>query len=136
MQLNPYLNFDGQCEAAFRWYAEVLGGTITDLNTFRGTPAAEHVPADMQDKVMHASMKIGAGVLMGSDSPPGHHEPPQGTYVALHVEAAAEGKRLFDALAAGGTIRMPFEKTFWSEGFGMLVDRYGTPWMINCAPAT
>lgn len=69
MQLNPYLNFDGQCEAAFRRYAEVLGGTITDLNTFRGTPAGEHVPEDMQDKVLHASMKIGAGVLMGSDSP-------------------------------------------------------------------
>jgi PhnB protein len=113
----------------------LLSGTITDLNTFRGTPAAEHVPPEMQDKVMHASMKIGAAVLMGSDSPPGYHETAQGTYVALHVEDAAEGKRLFDTLAEGGTIKMPFEKTFWSEGFGMLVDRYGTPWMINSAPA-
>jgi PhnB protein len=80
---------------------------------------------------MHLTMTAGSSVLMGSDAPPQHYVKPQGFGVSVHVKSADEGRRIFDALAEGGLVTMPFEKTFWSPGFGMLTDRFGTPWMVN-----
>jgi PhnB protein len=132
VQLVPYLIFDGQCEAAFKFYAECLGGKIEAMMPHRGTPVEQHVSPDWQDKILHARLNTGDGVLMGSDAPPGRYEEPKGFSVSLQVENPAEAERIFRALAEKGTVRMPLEKTFWAQRFGMLVDRFGIPWMVNC----
>lgn len=131
MQMNPYLLFDGQCEAAFKFYEKCLGGKIEAMMPHEGTPAAEHVPAEWRSKILHARMVIGDQVLMASDAPPGRQEKPQGFSVNLGFKDPAEAERTFQALAENGTVQMPFQKTFWSAGFGMLVDRFGIPWMVN-----
>ena len=133
MSMNAYLIFDGCCEDAFKFYEKLFGGKIEDILTYAGTPAEEHVPADWGDKIIHASMKIGADVLMASDAPP-PREPMKGFSVALHFDDAKEGEQVFNALSEEGEVKMPFSETFFAEGFGMLVDRFGTPWMINCPP--
>lgn len=133
MSLNPYLFFNGNCEEAFRFYAKILDGTIEAMMKHTGTPAAEHVPADWGDKIIHASMKIGDDMLMASDTPP-PQEPMKGFYVALHYDDTKEGERVFNALSEDGEIKMPFSETFFAERFGMVIDRFGTPWMINCPP--
>lgn len=132
MQVNAYIMFSGQCEAAFRFYAKCLGGTIEAMLPHEGTPAADHVPAAWRQKIMHARLRLGDGVLMGSDAPPPYQEKPQGFSVALHFKEPAEAERAFHALAEGGTVRMPIAETFWATRFGMLVDPFGIPWMINC----
>lgn len=132
MQLNPYLFFKGECEAAFKFYAKLLGGKIEAMLTHEGTPAADHVPAEWRKKVMHARLTIGDKVLMGSDPPPDRFNPPQGFSVTLSVEDPAEAERIFNGLAEKGTVRMPMEETFFAARFGMVVDRFGIPWMINC----
>jgi PhnB protein len=133
MQLNPYLLFNGQCEAAFKFYEEVFGGKIEGMMTHAGTPAEEHVPAEWRDKIMHARMTIGDSVLLASDAPPDRYQKPGGFSVSVQLrEEPREGERIFNLLAAGGHIYMPFGETFWSPGFGMLADKFGIPWMINC----
>jgi PhnB protein len=132
MKVNPYIFFNGNCEEAFKYYARITGGTIQAMMPHGGTPAESHVPAEWKTKIMHASMTIGDTALMASDAPPGHYQKPQGFSVSLNVTDAAEGERIFNALADGGKVNMPYAKTFWAAGFGMLVDRYDIPWMINC----
>lgn len=132
MQLNAYLNFNGQCEAAFRFYEQCLGGRIVAMIPHAETPAAGHMPAEWQDKIMHARLDVGGQVLMGSDAPPNHYDTPRGFAVTIGVRDAAEAERIFHALAEKGTVRMPIGETFWAVRFGMLVDRFGIPWMINC----
>ncbi len=134
MQIDPYLLFDGQCEAAFKFYEKILGGKIDAMMPHEGSPAAEHVPAEWRSKILHARLVVGDRVLMGSDAPPGRFEPMKGFSVTLGIDEPEEAERLFNALSANGTIHMPLEKTFWAERFGMFVDQFGTPWMINCAP--
>lgn len=135
MRLNPYLTFDGQCEAAFRFYEQCLGGRIEVMIPYKGTPAAEHAPPEWQDKVLHARLIVDGDVLMGSDAPPGRYEETKGISVTLQFKDPAEAERIFHALAEGATVGMPIQETFWAARFGMLVDRFGTPWMINCEPA-
>jgi PhnB protein len=132
MQLNPYLTFDGQCEAAFKFYEQCLGGKIVAMVTHAGTPAEQQVPAEWRDKIIHARLVVGDEVLMGSDAPPDRYEASKGFSVTVGIDDPAKAERIFNALAEKGTVRMPFQKTFWALGFGMLVDRFGIPWMINC----
>ena len=132
MQLNPYLTFNGQCEAAFKFYEKVLGGKIEAMIPHAGTPAEEHVSADWRDKIIHARLVVGDKILMGSDAPPEHYEQMKGFSVSLGIEKPADADRIFGALAENGTVQMPIQETFWAQRFGMLVDRFGTPWMINC----
>jgi PhnB protein len=132
MQLNPYLFFNGQCEVAFKFYAQLLGGKIDGMLTHAGTPAEQQVPAEWRDKIMHARLIVGDQVLMGSDAPPAHYEQPKGFSVSIQIKDKAEAERIFNALAEGGKIQMPFAQTFWAAGFGMCADRFGTPWMVNC----
>ena len=132
MRLNTYINFKGQCEEAFKFYEETLGGKIGALVPFAGTPAAEHAPADWQNKIMHANMTIGDSDLMGSDAPPGQYEAAKGFHVTIQLKDTAEAERIFKSLSEGGTVTMPIEQTFWASRFGMLVDKFGIPWMINC----
>ena len=132
MQLNPYLNFKGECEAAFKFYEQVLGGKITFMMTWGGAPSPEQMPPETHGLIMHATLAIGDSVLMGADGPPDSYEAPKGISLALHFTDIPEGERVFGALAEGGTVLMPFQQTFWAAGFGMCVDRFGIPWMINC----
>ncbi len=136
MHLNPYLNFNGQCEQAFKFYEKVLGGKITFSMTWGEMPGAEQCPAGSHKLIMHATLSVGDDVLMGADSPPGHYQQPKGMNVSLHLKDIAEGERIFNALAENGTVQMPLQQTFWSPGFGMCVDQFGIPWMVNCEQAT
>lgn len=133
MQIIPYLNFDGQCEQAFRFYQQCLGGEITAMLSIGETPAAAEFPTDQHARIMHASLHAGEMILMGADSPSGQHVPPQGLYVSLHPSSALEAERIFEALAQDGTVTMPLQQTFWATRFGMLVDQFGIPWMLNCS---
>jgi PhnB protein len=132
MQLNPYLSFDGQCEAAFKFYEQCLGGKIEAMMPYEGSPMADQVPSEWGNKVMHAHLRVGDKVLMGSDCPPEQYQATQGLSVHLGIDDAADAERLFHALAENGTVQMPIQQTFWATRFGMLVDQFGTPWMINC----
>ena len=132
MQLNAYLVFNGQCEAAFKFYEKVLGGQILGMFTHAGTPAAEHVPPEWLNKIMHVTLKVGDSVLMGSDAPPDRYNKPQGITVNIALSDVAEAERIFHALSENGTVGMPIQQTFWAERWGMLTDRYGIPWMVNC----
>jgi PhnB protein len=133
MQINPYLLFDGQCEAAFKFYEKALGGKIEAMMPFGEQPGSEKVPPELKKKIMHASLKVGDHQLMASDCPPGQFEPMKGMSVALHVKEPAEAERVFHALAEKGKVTMPIQETFWAHRFGMLVDQFGTPWMVNCS---
>lgn len=132
MEISPYLSFNGQCEEAFRFYEKVLHGTLGEISTYGDSPIKDQMPPDWHAKVMHVALTVNGAVLMGSDAPPTQFSQPQGISVSLSKLSVEAGARTFEALAEGGTITMPFEKTFWASGFGMLVDRYGTPWMVNC----
>ncbi len=132
MQVNPYLFYDGNCEEALKYYQKVLGARIEAIHLYEGGPAEMPIPADYKKKIMHARLTIDGEVLMASDAAPGHFQKPQGYAVSLQVEDPADAERRFKALADGGSINMPFGKTFFSKGFGMCVDKFGIPWMVNC----
>ena len=132
MQLNPYLSFNGNCTAAFRFYEKVLRGTIPMMMTYGESPMKDQTPPESRDKVMHTRLIAGDAVIMGSDAPPGRYQKAQGITVALGVNSAEEAERIFHALAENGTVTMPIAETFWAVRFGMLTDQFGTPWMINC----
>jgi PhnB protein len=135
VELTPYLNFNGQCAEAFKFYERTLGGKIEMMQTHGESPMKDQVPAEWRDKVVHARLVVGNQVLMGSDAPPPHYAAPQGMSISISVKSPAEGERIFKALSDNGKVTMPFQKTFWSPGFGMAVDRFGIPWMVNCEPA-
>ena len=129
--LGMYLFFDGNCAEAMRFYERALGGKLEALMTHAQSPVAAQTPPGSANRIMHASLNLGDHRLMASDAMPGHYEGMKGFSLSLSYPTAAEAKRVFDALAEGGKVTMPLDKTFWAEAFGMLVDRFGTPWMVN-----
>ena len=135
MQLNAYLNFNGRCEEAFKFYEKCLGGKIMATFTHRGTPMEAQTPPEWLDKIMHIRMEAAGGILMGSDAPPSHYETPRGFSVTIGLSDATEAERIFHAMSEGGTVSMPIQQTFWALRFAMFVDRFGIPWMINCEQA-
>jgi PhnB protein len=135
MQLNPYLTFNGQCEAAFKFYANVLGGKIEAMMTYGSSPMAEQTRSEWRNKIMHARLSIGDKMLMASDAPPDRYEPMKGIMVTLGIDDPGEAERIFHALSENGTVQMPIQETFWARRFGMFVDQFGTPWMVNCEKA-
>ena len=132
MQVSPYLHFNGNCEAAFKFYEKVLGAKVVMMLTHEGAPADMPTPPEWKKKIMHARISIDGEMIMGSDAPPGRFRPPQGFSVSLSVADPAEAERKFKALCEGGSVHMPFGKTFFSKGFGMGADQFGIPWMVNC----
>jgi PhnB protein len=132
MKLHAYVTFKGECEAAFQFYEKVLGGKIEAVFKFAGTPMADQAPSGWADKVMHASITVAGTVLMGSDAPPGQYEAPTGTSLSLNTTDVAESERVFAQLAEGGSVTLPLQETFWAARFGMVTDKFGIPWMINC----
>lgn len=145
MQFVPYLNFDGNCAEAIALYAQLFGGKIVHQMHFGEMPPNEDMPPlseAAKQRIMHAQLQVGDQTIMASDALPvepahtsdscaGAYRKPQGLWVSIGVESQAEGQRVFDGLAQGGQISMPFMATFWSPGFGMVTDRFGTPWMVD-----
>lgn len=133
MRFIPYLSFDGRCREAFEFYASTLGGEIKDMISHGETPAGEHVPPEWRDKIINAYLVAESAELMGADTPPQMgHAAPAGFSVSIHIDDDDRAQRIFDAFADGGNVIMPLEATFWARKFGMVHDRFGTPWMINC----
>ena len=132
MQMSPYLSFEGDCEAAFTFYERCLGAQLGEIFRYGGSPMAAEVAADWSNKVMHGSVSLGGQVLLGCDVPPDRYVEPKGFSLSIQPGSIAEAERIFNELAANGTVVMPLEKTFWAERFGMVVDRFGVPWLINC----
>ena len=133
--VHAYLFFNGQCEAAFKFYEQCLGGKIEIMMTHGDSPIADQVSADWRAKIIHARLIVGDQVLLASDSPAEHYEKPQGFSVSLQIDTPTDAERIFNALAEKGEVRMPIQQTFWAARFGMLVDQFGIPWMINCETA-
>ena len=136
MQINAYLNYDGQCREAFQLYERVLGGQITMIHTFGESPMADQTPPELKDWVMHVRLEVGDQVLMGSDAPPPHFDKPQGISISIGTRDPDEAERIFNGLSEGGQVTMPLQKTFWAERFAMFTDRFGIPWMVNCETAS
>jgi PhnB protein len=132
MQLSPYLTFNGQCEMAFRYYEKCLGGKIAFMMTYRESPMAGQTPPDWGEKISHATFTLGDQILSGVDVCEDQYAKPQGFMVMLSPDNAEEADRIFHGLAENGTVQMPIQETFWALRFGVLVDQFGTPWMINC----
>ena len=134
IDLVAYLGFDGQCEAAFSFYAKVLNGEIVTMMRFADAPPEIAGTPESARRVIHARLKVGDRFLMGGDAPTEHFSKPQGFCVAFQVADPVEAERVFGALAEGGQVTMPINQTFWAKRFGMLIDRFGIPWMVNCEP--
>ena len=132
MKINSYLMFNGQCEAAFTFYEQCLGGKIAFKITNGESPMAKETPPERHHHILHARFVVGDNVLMGSDSPPERYDQPKGFFVSLNIDTPKEAERIFTALSDKGTVLMPIQETFWAHRFGMLNDRFGIPWMINC----
>ena len=135
MQITTHLSFKGDCEAAFTFYERCLGGQRGTIFRYAGSPMADQAPADWQDKVMHGSLAVGDLVLMGGDVTPDRYEEPKGFSLSIQIKSTADAERIFHDLASEGRVVMPLEKTFWADRFGMVVDRFGIPWQINCEGA-
>jgi PhnB protein len=134
MQVQPYLFFDGRCEEAVEFYRKALGAEVEMLMRFKDCPEPEHKPSPgTEDKVMHASLRIGEATVMASDGRCQGKPSFQGFSLSLPVPDAAEAERLFAALADGGQVQQPLTETFFSPRFGMVADRFGVPWMIVVA---
>ena len=126
-----YLTFDGNCEEAMNFYAGLLGAKILMMMKAKGSPMEEHTPPELHDKIMHARIQVGNSLIMGSDSfhP---YKVPQGFRLTLNVDEPAEADRVFAGLAEGGKVGMALQETYWAHRFGDCIDRFGTPWLINC----
>ena len=132
MQVQPYLSFKGDCEAAFKFYEQALGGQMGALFRYGGSPMEGDAPAGWSDKVMHGSVTVGGLGLMGADIAPERYEAPKGFSLSIQISETAEAERIFQALAVDGKVVMPLAETFWAARFGMVIDRFGIPWLINC----
>jgi PhnB protein len=133
MKLNAHIVYNGGCREAFELYERSLHGKILTMMTYGETPAGEHVPAEWRSKIMHATLTLdGDIVLYGADLTPDRYRAPQGFHLAIGTHDPAEAQRIFAALSEGGTVQMPLEKTFWAVLYGMLTDRFGVSWEINC----
>lgn len=136
MSFNPCINlsFNGQCEAAFKFYERCLNGKITFMLTWGDSPMTKDAPSEWSGKIAHATLQLGNTRLQGSDPAPGSYESPRGFGITLNPKES-EAAALFAALEDGGRVGMPLQKTFWSPSFGVVTDRFGIPWIINCENA-
>jgi len=134
IQLNPYLNFGDNCEEAFNFYKSVFGGEFLYLGRYSEMECDSPPDESEANKIMHVSLPIGNGILMGSDTPAEFGPPTIGNSmsVSVNVDTVEEANRLFNGLSEGGNILMPIDKTFFAAAFGMFVDKFGVRWMVNC----
>jgi PhnB protein len=129
MRLSTHLTFGGNCAEAFRFYERALGGTLETMMTWGESPLGATIPPEWRDKIVHATLTVGGATIAGADAQ--DHEPARGFFVLVSVADVAEAELVFAALSDGGDVRLPLQKTFWSPAFGVVVDRFGTPWEIT-----
>ena len=134
MAVKPHLSimFDGQCEAAFKFYERCLNGTISFMLTWGLSPAAAEVPPDWAGKIYHATLTLGDFVITGGDLPSNKYARPTGFSIVLGIDDPAAAERIFDELAQNGRITLPLQETFWASRYGALVDQFGIAWEVNC----
>ncbi len=130
MQLHTYLNYGGNCEAAFRFYVQHLGATLTMLMRHGEQPGGSHMPEHWHDKVLHAALDLGGTQLTGADIPPERFQPIRSAYLTLTFDDSNEADRIYALLSEGGQVFMPLDETFFAHRFAMLRDRFGTSWML------
>ncbi len=137
MMVKPSISlyFDGQCEAAFRFYERCFGGKITFLLAWGDSPMAKDAPPEWAAKILHASLSVGNMVFAGADTLPQGYERPRGFAVMLGLSDPVEAERLYNALAEDGRVTVPLQETFWAVRYGGVTDRFGIPWTINCGKA-
>ena len=131
MKMNPYINLNGNCAEALQFYERTIGAKTMFKMTYAESPMADQTPPDWKNKIMHASVTIGDQVLMASDGQPNKPSEIKGCSLSLSTSDPVEAERIFKALSEKGTIHMPLQETFWALRYGMLVDRFATPWLIN-----
>ena len=137
MQFIPYMcDFGGKCREAFDFYARAIGGEVVGRMTYGESPMCDQMPPGSADLVMHSCLMVGDAVIMGADGPPSDSVGNDTTTINISVDSVEDAERIWTALSEGGDIRMPLEETFWAHRWGMLVDRYGKPWMVNCLKAS
>ncbi len=133
MQINPYLYFSGNCEAAFEYYRDHLGGEIQMLSRYADAPMpAEHKPEGWGDKILHGRIKVGDTLILASDVPRKEERPMQAFDLVANLKTADEAERVFAALADGGKVSMPMSETFFAIRYSSLKDRFGVPWSVVC----
>jgi len=131
--MEAYLTFDGNTAEALAFYAQCLGGKVLFSMTWGESPMAADMPAEAKNKIMHSTLEARGHKLMAADAPPGYpFEGHKGFSLSVQSNDVKESEQLFKALSAGGTVTVPFAPTFWAAGFGMLVDKFGVSWMVNC----
>ncbi|MDY0342671.1 MAG: VOC family protein [Lentimicrobium sp.] len=134
-KINPYLNFDGNTEEAFHFYKSVFGGEFIFLQRMKETPDGNKLKPEEQNLIMHIALPIGENILMGSDivESMGHRlRVGNNTFISVSIQTAEEAERIFNQLSADGLVHMPLQKTFWNAYFGILTDKFGIQWMVDC----
>ena len=134
MKLDIYLNFAGNCEEAFRFYEQHLGGRVTSMQRHSELPFQGNTPPEWGPKILHARMELGGTVLMGADIPGA--EPMRSAYLSLRVDTPEEAERIYALLTDGGEVFMKMEETFFAQRFAMLRDRFGASWLLMCERAS
>ena len=133
MQVSVHLTFNGNCQEAMELYCKLMDGKILSITTFGETPAGQDVPDDWQGKVVHGTMSLGNIAVATADIPPERYQSSQGINMFIEIEDPDEASRVFARLAEGGEVQMPIQETFWAKRFGVVVDRFGIPWEVNCS---
>ena len=139
MRLIPYLQFDGQCEPAFKLYETCLGGKITFMMRYGEAPQSDKSEPPVSEwghKIYHVTLVVDDCTLQGADVPTESYQPPQGFSLNLELQDAAKGEQIFKDLAQNGTVKMQLQETAWALRFGVLVDRFGVTWLINVGKQT
>ena len=133
MVVQPYLHFYGRCEEALAFYEQALGAEVTFKMRHKDAPGEFAAEGEAGERIMHASFKVGQTTLMATDGLPNETPVPpySGFSISVSLDSTAKGEKIFEALAQGGQIRFPWQPTFWARGFGMVVDKFGVPWMVN-----
>jgi PhnB protein len=134
MKLNTYLQFNGNCEEALKFYEKALGFKLLMLMRYSESPMADQTPKELLNKVMHGRIALGDNVIMASDSPPDRFKKPSGFSINISIDTPEEADRIYSAFSDQAKIEacMPYGETFWAHRFGMFIDQFGVPWMINC----
>ena len=133
MRISPHLCFDGQCRSAFEFYHQTLGGSLKTMLSYGQSPMASQIDPKWHDRIVHATLELDDVELTGVDQLPHEFQKPQGFFVTLTLADVTRARSVFEALSKGGEQRLAFEPTFWSPGFGVVIDRFGIPWEINTA---
>jgi len=129
----PYLGFNGNCAEAMRFYERALGGKLEILMRGADSPMADQMPKEFANRILHARLALPGGGLLFAGDAPAHvpYEGIKGVSITLNYETTAEAQKIFGALSAGGEVTMPMQPAFWAKTWGMLVDKFGTAWIVN-----